>query len=278
MIKNILVGTDGSAYSVTACRYAIDLSQRLQARLLALHVIDARALEGPLLADVSNWVGAQPYGGQRYSFHKMMEERGRNILDAFEKEAIEKGVKPEKIMTVGHPVSAILREEGRAELLIVGRKGEHAEWSEGMVGSSVDRLVRRSQSPCMVTPAEFRPVKRILAAYDGSGHSGRALQTAVGLAQSLPAELTVLTVGKDDSESQAIRDEARKRLAAYGMNISPILREGNPERGILAEAADREADLIVAGTHGHGRIRERILGGITHYMLTHADIALLMVR
>ncbi len=278
MIKNILVGTDGSTYSITACRYAIDLSQRLQARLMGLHVIDARSLEGPLLADVSNWVGAQPYGGQRFSFHKMMEERGRNILDAFEKEAIEKGITPEKIMTVGHPVSVVLRAEDRADLLIVGRKGEHAEWNDEMVGSSVDRLVRRSLSPCLVTPKKFRPINRILAAYDGSGHAARALQTAVSLTQSLSAELNVLTVGKDDSATRAILDEARKRLAAYGIEVSPILRPGRPERVILEEAAEREADLIVAGTHGHGRIRERILGGITHAMLTHADIALMMVR
>lgn len=278
MIKNILVGTDGSEYSVTACRYAIDLAQRLEARLLGLHVIDARSLEGPLLADVSNWVGAQPYGGQRYSFHKMLEERGRNILDAFEEEAVGKGVTPEKIMTIGHPVSVILREEDRAELLVVGRKGEHAEWDEEAVGSSVDRLVRRSMSPCMVTPKDFRPIQRILVAYDGSGHAGRALQTAVGLAQSLAAELTVLTVGKNDEATQATVDEANKRLKAYGLDMTPVLREGKPERVILAEAAEREADLIVAGTHGHGRIRERILGGITHYMLTHAQIALLMIR
>lgn len=278
MIKNILVGTDGSEHSVTACRYAIDLAKRLQARLLGLHVIDARSLEGPLLADVSNWVGAQPYGGQRYSFHKMLEERGRNILDAFEEQAVGEGVTPEKIMTIGHPVSVIRREEDRVELLVVGRKGEHAELDEEALGSSVDRLVRRSMSPCMVTPKNFRPIRRILAAYDGSGHAGRALQTAVGLAQSLAAELTVLTVGKKDEATQVIVDEARKRLQAYGLDMMPVLSEGKPERVILAEATEREADVIVAGTHGHGRIRERILGGITHYMLTHSQIALLMIR
>ncbi len=278
MIKNILIGTDGSSDSVTAGRYAIDLAKRLKARLLALHVLDARALEGPLMADVSNWVGAQPYGGQRVSFHKVMEERGRSILDAFEQESREKGVVPETILSIGHPVSAILREEGRAELLVLGRRGEHAEWSGDMLGSSVDRLVRRSRTPCMVTPADFRPIHRILAAFDGSGHAGRALQTAASLAQELAAELTVLTVGKDNEASRAIVDEAGKRLAAYGMDIPPVLRPGDPEDVILSEAAEREADLIVAGTHGHGRIRERLLGGITHHMLTNADIALLMVR
>ncbi len=278
MIKNILVATDGSAYSATAGRYAIDLSKRLKARLLALHVLDSRALEGPLMADVSNWVGAQPYGGQRVSFHKMMEERGRTILEAFEQESREKGVVPETVMSIGHPVSAILREEGRSELLVVGRRGEHAEWSGDMLGSSVERLVRRSLTPCMVTPADFRPINRILVAFDGSGHAGRALQIAASLAKELPAELTALTVGKDNEESRAICEEAGKRLTAYGMDVPPVLLPGEPGNVILAEAAEREVDLIVTGTHGHGRLRERILGGISHHLLTNTDHALLMVR
>ncbi len=278
MIKNIMVCTDGSAYSDTACQFAIHLAQKLKARLLGLHILDARALEGPLMADVANWVGAQPYGGQRISFQKMMEEKGNAILDAFSRQCRDAGVEPEKIMTIGHPVAAILREEGRAELLVIGRKGEHAEWSNGMLGSSVDRLVRRSLTPCLVTPEQFRPLRRILAAYDGSGHAGRALQTAVSLAQALSAELTVLTVGDDADETRLIVGEARKRLAAYEMPITPVSRAGKPEIEILAEATEREADLLVTGTHGHGRIRELLLGGITHHLLTNAELPLLMVR
>lgn len=278
MIKNIMVCTDGSAYSDTACRSAIDLARRLKARLLGLHVLDTRALEGPLLADVANWVGAQPYGGQRESFHKMMEEKGNAILDAFEELCMGCGIAPERLMTVGHPVAAILREESRAELLVIGKKGEHAEWNGGMPGSSADRLARRCLNPCLVTASEFRPVERILAAYDGSGHAGRALQTAIGLAQALPAQLDVITVGESEDASADVLAEARKRLAPYEMDVAPVFRKGKPESEIPAEAADGGADLIVTGTHGHGRIRDWLLGGITHHLLTHADIPLLMVR
>ncbi len=245
---------------------------------MGLHVIDSRSLEGPLLADVANWVGAQPYGAQRFSFHKMMEERGRAILDAFEKQSSDAGVTPEKILTVGHPVAAMLREEKRAELLVAGKKGEHAEWSGDMLGSSVERLVRRSLTPCLVTPEKFRPLRRILAAYDGSGHGGRALQTAIELSQSLPAELTVVTVDKNEEAARATLEEGGKRLAAYDLDIAPVFRKDEPETGILAEAAERESDLIVAGTHGHGRFRELLLGGITHSLLTKTEIALLLVH
>lgn len=278
MIKNIMVCTDGSAYSDTACLYAIDLSKRLQARLLGLHVLDARALEGPLMADVANWVGAQPYGGQRFSFHKMMEEKGQAILDAFAAQARTAGLEPETIMTIGHPVAAILRQEGRAELLVAGRKGEHAEWNDEMLGSSIDRLVRRSTNPFLITPAEFQPINHIMAAYDGSGHAGRALQTAVGLSQALAVELSVVTIGEDNEANRNVIKEAGKRLKAYGVDIDPVLRPGKPETGIISEAAERGVDLIIAGTHGHGRIREMLLGGITHHLMASAKLPLLMVR
>jgi nucleotide-binding universal stress UspA family protein len=47
---------------------------------------------------------------------------------------------------------------------------------------------------------------------------------------------------------------------------------------ILAEAQHREAGLIVIGGYSHSRIRERLLGGVTHKLLRQSPIPLLIAH
>ena len=46
MIKNILLGIDGSEHAETATRYALWLARRLKAHIVGLHVIDIVSIEG----------------------------------------------------------------------------------------------------------------------------------------------------------------------------------------------------------------------------------------
>ncbi|MBN1270588.1 MAG: universal stress protein, partial [Kiritimatiellae bacterium] len=123
MIKSILVCTDGSEYGDTACDYAIHLAGKLKARLMGLHVLDSRMLEGPLMADISGWVGAQPYGAQLQQFRDLMEKKGEAVINAFTDRCEKAGLTAETWMKMGHPARVVLQEEGRAELLIMGQKG-----------------------------------------------------------------------------------------------------------------------------------------------------------
>ena len=52
MFKRILVPTDGSASSAIGVRYAVALAQERGAKLLGLHVVDVKLLEGPFLRDL----------------------------------------------------------------------------------------------------------------------------------------------------------------------------------------------------------------------------------
>jgi nucleotide-binding universal stress UspA family protein len=76
MIKSILLCTDGSDYANVAGDDAISLAQKLGARIVALHVTDIRLLEGPLLADLSGAIGAQPYQALLPQLQEMQKQRG----------------------------------------------------------------------------------------------------------------------------------------------------------------------------------------------------------
>ncbi len=281
MIKSILVCTDGSEYGDVAAEYAIFLTQHLKARLLGLHVLDSRMLEGPLMADISGWIGAQPYGDQLRQFRTLMEEKGSAVIQAFNARCAEAGVTPESWLKMGHPPRIILEEEVRAELLILGQKGEHAEWIGELTGSNTERIVRHSVKPCLITPATFTPITRILAAYDGSAHASQALHEATELAQALHVELLVVTIAEGEARAYAdqIGQDAVEMVKAHDYSAeSIILNQSQAAQAILDTARDRKCDLIVVGAYGHSRIREMIVGSTTTFIITHSHVPMMLVR
>lgn len=280
MIKSILACTDGSAYGDVASQYGICMADHLQARLVGLHVLDSRMLEGPLLADIAGWVGAQPYAAQVEQFRTLMEQKGQAIAGAFESRCKEAGVKAEALIRNGHPPTVILEEEVRAELIVLGQKGEHAEWIGDMTGSTVERVARHSVKPCLITPKRFSPVHKILAAYDGSAHASQALREAAELAMAMKMELVLLTVAESSHEEQAekISKDGMALVKAHGCGARPLVAKGRPASAILDAARDGKCDLIVVGAYGHSRIREMILGSVTTQVMTMSQVPVMLVR
>jgi len=280
MIKAILVCTDGSDFGTAACRYGIHLAQRLHASLTGLHVLDSRMLEGPLMADISGWIGAQPYGAQLQQFRELMQQKGETIVTSFDDLCAESDIAGESVLKMGHPSRVIIEEETRAELVLIGQRGEHADLVGDMLGSTADRVSRNSIKPCLVTGNTFQPVNKILAAYDGSGHSSQALHEAIELAQALEVGLVVLTV----AEPGATRDvdqivaDGKRLTEAHNCPAQVVQQEGAPEDVVLAQAAALECDLIVVGAHGHGRIREMFLGSTTTRLITQSSLPVMLVR
>jgi len=280
MIRNILVCHDGSDYGDVACDYAIYLARELRARLIGLHVVDSRLLEGPLMSDISGWIGAQPYGAQVQQFRELLQEKGEAIVDGLARKASEQSVSIETWIKMGHPARVIVEEEAHAELVVMGQKGEHAEWEKEMTGSKVDRVVRQSIKPCLVTPEAFKPIHRILAAYDGSNHASQALTQAIELALALSVELVIVTVEEhnDRERADAIARDGMAQARAHECAAASMVVAGKAETEILAVARDQPCDLLVVGAYGHSRIRELILGSTTTHLITQSHKPVMLVR
>jgi nucleotide-binding universal stress UspA family protein len=280
MIKSILVCTDGSPYGAGAVQYGLHLARDLKARLSVLHVLDSRMLEGPLMADISGWVGAQPFSDQLTSFQELLKEKGDSILSAVGEECAKAGIEVNATLKMGHPARIILAEESRTELVVMGLRGEHAEWSGDMTGSIVERVVRRSVKPCLLTPETFQPIRKILAAYDGSGHASRALHEAIELAGALSAPLVILAVCENDdiAKTRAIAEDAMRLVRAHEGVAANLVVRGDPTELILRKAEELACNLVVVGAYGHGRIREMFLGSVTAGLIAKAQVPLLLAR
>lgn len=280
MNKTMLVCTDGSAYADTACEYAVALAGPLGARLTGLHVMDSRVLEGPLMADISGWIGASPYAAQLPQFSELLQQKSASIMDAFRDRCAQAGRESETLVKTGHPAREILDEAGAVDWLVLGQKGEHGEFVGESLGSIAERVVRHAPGSCLVCPELYRGIRRILVAYDASPHAKQALTQAVEWARSLGAELTVVSV----EEAEASRDaaacarEGAVQAKTLGVEARAQTARGKAGPVLLEQAVQGDADLIVIGAFGHTRIREFILGSAAAHVLTHASVPVLMVR
>ena len=93
---------------------------------------------------------------------------------------------------------------------------------------------------------------RLLVGLDGSPHGDAALEQAVVLGHRFHSALVVATVVDGDgaalAEAAALLERARFRVAAAGLDVEALLREGAPDL-ILAELA-QDVDAAVVGRRG----------------------------
>jgi len=142
------------------------------------------------------------------------------------------------------------------------------------------------------------PFEHVLVAYDGSPQSQSALDRAVSLVRSTPnSRLTVahafqypnFVVGEamvvapvvadleEMSDSESLLEEAKAKVNGLP-NTTFTLLQGDPAQAILECAEESGADLIVIGSRGLGTIREWLLGSVSHYVVQHAKIPVLVIK
>jgi nucleotide-binding universal stress UspA family protein len=140
-IKHILVPTDFSEYADYALDYAIELAQKLQARLTLLHIIDTMPLgvveEGSMLPP-SYWQELETNLGQS------MEASLNRLNDV--------GLQGESIIVHGVPFQSIIdtaKDKG-ADLIVMGTHGRTG-LTHVMMGSVAEKVVRMAPCPVVVT-------------------------------------------------------------------------------------------------------------------------------
>jgi nucleotide-binding universal stress UspA family protein len=135
--------------------------------------------------------------------------------------------------------------------------------------------------------------KSVLVAWDGSEHAKRALDEAVDLARTQGARLTLLTVAAPllvwpgyvppISEADLI-SAAEKTLAEGealvpdGIPVSGRTAAGDPGAELVRRAGAADHDLIVMGSRGRGAVRSAFLGSVSHFVLNHTTVPVLIVH
>jgi nucleotide-binding universal stress UspA family protein len=277
MIKRILVPMDGSEPAMVGMRYALALAKRCEATLLGLYVVDVKLLEGPFLRDLSASVGTAPYVNYEGNIAMLLEERGAAVIEAFEEACAEASVTFESRKITGIISTTIIEQGELADLIVMGRGGEHNQWLEGLLGSTTQSVIRRASQPVLVTESEVLGEECFMAAFDGSHHACSALKYAATMAVSWKMPLHLLIVAEPASADELVT-EARGYLQAYNLEVEYVCRQGDVDDEIIAYAKECQADFLAMGAYGHSKIRELVLGSTTSNVLNQSPCPVLLFR
>jgi nucleotide-binding universal stress UspA family protein len=79
-------------------------------------------------------------------------------------------------------------------------------------------------------------------------------------------------------DDRAYLERCRDELAATHVPVEFHLAAGDPTTEILALAEREKCDLIAMATHGHGFIKDTILGSVASQLRHRTSIPILMLR
>jgi len=137
---------------------------------------------------------------------------------------------------------------------------------------------------------------KILVAFDESDLALKSLEQAIDLAKgnpeveiyvvhsvAMPTNYTVsahlFTQIKNSIHvyGKEVLAKAEEKLAVLPNKTEVILREGSSIHMILEESKKQNCDLIVMGSRGLSGIKE-FLGSVSHYIVQHSQIPVLLVK
>ncbi len=81
-----------------------------------------------------------------------------------------------------------------------------------------------------------------------------------------------------EKAGQQLLDHTTTLLPSEGLSITRISEFAKPASLILDKARDTEADLVVIGARGQGRVGELVLGSVSHRVALHAGCSTLIVK
>lgn len=279
MFNRILVPTDGSEAASAAAEYAIRLSTTFDSTLIALHVVDVRLIEGPVLQTIGSMWGDIPLPARQEGMTRTLRERGGAHLEEFVARAQAAGRPIETALETGIASEVIVDRARGVDLVVMGRRGEYAEFGSHAVGATVGAVARRSLRPVLVCPRGSDELLRPVVAYDGSDHATRALEVAVEYAEKRGCRLHLVCVRDEAGEAERVLEEACEYARGHSVEPAPLPLTGESvaER-ILEAASDVDADLLVMGSFGKSRLKQFLLGSTTETLLESFEHPILLYR
>ncbi|MFG1347741.1 universal stress protein [Xanthobacter autotrophicus DSM 431] len=280
--KSILLATDLSPRCDRALDRALLLSQQWQASLVVLHVLEgAQGAESDWR--VPSW--RRPPDPASVAHRQLLADVGVAVDKA------------EIVIGEGDPADEVARvaAEKGCDLIVTGIARDEL-FGRVLLGTTVDRLLRRSPLPLLVVRNRARhDYREIAVAADFSAASRYAFEMAIRIFPADP--LTVFhayesPLGGLAPDSDALRRQWREValqdcaafLAAVDAGgaargrVRSFVEYGAPANVLRQGVRDMGIELLVLGTHGRSALIEMLIGSVAKAILDEVTCDVLIVR
>jgi nucleotide-binding universal stress UspA family protein len=80
------------------------------------------------------------------------------------------------------------------------------------------------------------------------------------------------------AEAERCLEAVRQKVIGLGLRATCRVEVGSPDFVINQVAADEAVSLIAMGTHGHGFVKGALIGSVTHEVVQHAPVPVLVMK
>ena len=284
MTTKILALVDGSTYATSVCHAAAWIAGKLGGGVDLLHILSNAHAKGT--GDLS---GALTLGARTALMEelvsldaqraKLAAKQGHAILNDAAALLSGDGITPvEQKLRHGDLIETLTTLMPEVRALVVGKRGEGGAGAFDHMGSNLERIIRTATVPVFVAAREFRPIQKVLIAYDGSASADRAVER-IGQSPVFDGLTAVLVYAGADTP--AIRSQisaAQSRLATGGVQATIAIEPGEPETALEGKIVAENFDLLAMGAYGHSRLRNLIIGSTTTAMIRACKVPVLLYR
>lgn len=285
MTTNTLIAlVDGSAYSESVCHHAAWIAGRNDWKVKVYHVMGRR--DSVEKQDLS---GAIRLGARTALLEQLSEmdaaraklahEHGRAILE--DAKSIIEGdgaITVETRLRQGDLVETVTAKEERGDMIVIGKRGEAAGMAMEHLGSNLERIVRASHKPVFIANRAFKPVTKVLVAFDGGPSALKAIDYISRSPLFAGLAISLVFAGKQTPQIDSALDAAAGILRAGGFEADILIETGEPEKVLARITAQGGHELLVMGAYGHSRIRSLIIGSTTTEMIRSCRVPILIMR
>jgi universal stress protein E len=287
-LKRIIVGHDLRAGGDKALRSAVVLAKRCAAALRMVHVVEPQhsyeRISHPLISP--------------YPIDEIAQKTGEKL----QRLAASPELAPlhvEYEVRTGKPFVELIiaRRAWQADLIVVGGASQGAHF----LGSTSERVVRKAMVPVMVAKRSLSAgAKTFLVPTDFSDCARKATEEALMLAESFRGRIIffhvvdlypLYTVAYADDFGVSVplpppAPEVIERewqdflsgLPVENVEWGKYTEEGEAATTILQQAEQKQADLIVMGTHGRTGLEYMLLGSVAEKIVRGAHCPFLTIR
>lgn len=287
-LERIIVGHDLSSGGATALESALILARRCDATIRVIQVIETHHYARHI---------PQPNSGQSKIEEKVMKA-GADLGEIVEGRT-DRRRRMNYEVRVGNPFFELILAAcaWHADLIVVGAPNRQLFH---LLGSTAERLVRKSFVPVLVTRKPLNPIaKRFLVPTDFSLGARRAAEVGINLADSFGGRMFFLhafdptpwynypcdeaTLGVVTLPELTMDDIEDDWVSFLGSLPTPSVpweartKEGRPADTIMEYADEIAADLIIMGSHGRTGLEHMLLGSVAEEVVRRASAPVLTI-
>ncbi|MBP0438712.1 universal stress protein [Tianweitania sediminis] len=284
-MTRILALIDGSSYAGSVCDHVVWIAGRTAVSIDLLHVIGRRDLSSEPV-DLSGNIGLgartallQELADLDAQKAKVAQKRGRLLLDDAKTRLEAAGVQQvETRLRNGDLLETVQDLQPQADMIVIGKRGEGSDFAREHLGSNLERVVRSTQMPVVIVSRAFKPIQRVMIAFDGEPTAFAAVERVSRSEILRGVELKLLMVGESTDANQNKLTAAASTLKAAGIESAVALLPGEAET-VIPQVLEREGhDLLVMGAYRHSRLRSLFLGSTTREVIQTCRVPVVVFR